>query len=211
MNRTAWMVAAVLAAVVVPAAPVDGAQALQSTGPPEAVSSPLTRTDPRGDCLTYYGAAVAGPRCDLLSIKVVNQPASVKLIATYAGTPFLPAVQNSGRQGVLGWELEGATDSGVTISRGPNGTLGVSVTELPYVGGPSTCWSGDGDLAPPVLSGQRLSVVVPRDCLGDLQDVRVYASTTMIPPLGVGIDRVPNAGYTARVSIRPSWPPEAAG
>ncbi len=184
------VVAVVLAAAAVPA---------HGAGAPELAASPLVRTDRTGDCVSGQGSG--GPRCDLVKLKVVNKPASVKLIATYAGTPYLP-LNGGGNVGLLVWNLEGATDRTVWIANNGGG-LDVEVRAEPDPGGDSVCWSGDGDLAAPVVDGQRVIVVVPRSCLGTLQDVRVFAHTERVksPSAAVAQDRAPNTGFTARVAV----------
>lgn len=200
MNRFRTSVALLLAVLAV-AFSVGVADARVGVGPPEATASPHTRTDPTGDCTSFAGSG--GPRCDLVKIKIVNRSASVKLIATYAGTPYLP--QNSpSNVGLLVWNLEGATDRTVWIANNGGG-LDVEVRQEPDGGGDAVCWSGNEDLAAPVVDGTRVTVVVPRACLGTLEDVRVFAHTERVkfPSAAVSTDRAPNAGFTARIAVAP--------
>lgn len=214
-GRRLLVTAMAMAMILVVAGPAGLAGA--AGGPPEAAASPHTRTDPTGDCVGEGGAG--GPRCDLVRIKVVNKTANVKLIATYAGVPYLPFGNSPLIVGNLRWILESETDREVRIARS-NGTLYATVFEVPYLGGEPVCWSGDGGLPAPTVDGQRVIVVVPRACLCPMGDcsgtgggdggggnprVRVYATTNRLTQsmAAFATDRAPNTGFTAWVAVAP--------
>lgn len=197
-TRATVLVLAVLAAIVV----VGGrAEARVRPGAPEAVASPYTRTDPTGDCVSGQGPG--GSRCDLVKLKVVNGATTVRLVATYAGTPYLPVTLGTSRVGTLTWHLEGTADFRINIQN-IEGTLYTDV--LNEAGDQAFCWSGTTPSAAPVVNGNAVTVTVPRSCLPELGDVRVYAQAEKVKPpsAAVAVDRAPNTGFTPRVAQVPA-------
>lgn len=195
--------AAVVALVLVATAALVGgrAEARVRPGAPEAVASPYTRTDASGDCVSGLGSG--GKRCDLVQLKVVNGATTVRLVATYAGTPYLPVTQGTSVVGTLWWHLEGAADFRIRIQN-IEGTLDTDVVN--EAGDQAFCWSGELASLAPVVNANTVTVKVPRSCLPGLGALRAYAQHERVTAASaaVAVDRAPNTGFTPRITQAPS-------
>lgn len=197
-TRATAVVLVVLAAVAL----VGGrADARVRPGAPEAVASPYTRADATGDCVSGQGPG--GKRCDLVQLKVVNGATTVRLVATYAGTPYLPVTVGTSVVGLLTWHLEGAADFRINIQNF-DGTLYTDV--LNEAGDQAFCWSGETASLTAVVNANTVTVKVPRSCLPGLGDVRVYAQHEKVTAssAAVAVDRAPNTGFTPRITQAPA-------
>lgn len=167
--------------------------------PTEAVASPYRATDPTGDCQPA--------KCDLVSINVVNRADGLKLVATYAGTPYLPASAPTLAPPALVWTLRGPGNRVVYVS-GIGGSPSVSVcdsgcsfwnAQTPNI----VCESLDGGgLAAPVVTSRKVTVVLPWSCLGTPGEVQVKAQVNSnLNGLQLRTDKAPNSGFSPLVAL----------